>query len=255
MSSKVIVITGASGGIGAELAKILGKEGHILVLAARREKELKQVLAAAGGKGLALVCDVRHRQEVRTLMDRALMEYGRVDVWVNNAGRGVHSSVQELTEEDFDEMMAVNVKSALYGMQAVLPHFKQGDDGHIINVASFLGRVPLVPIRSAYNAAKAALISLCSNLRMELKKTHPGIRVSTVMPGVVTTDFGKNALNAPAGMPSWKAPVSQTAGEVAEMIAQLISQPQAELYTQPGQKDAVVKYYSDVEAFENNLGG
>src|SRR3982751_3057588 len=198
-AAKVIVITGASGGIGAALARELGKAGHRLVLAAPRREELETVAreaAYAAEAAIAVPTDVTRREEVERLRDRALEACGRIDVWINNAGRGISKRVMELTDADFDEMMAVNVKSALYGMQAVVPHFQQRGSGHLINVSSFLGRVPLVPIRSAYNAAKAALNALTANLRVDLKAEHPGIHVSLVMPGVVTTEFARNALGA-----------------------------------------------------------
>lgn len=123
---KVIVITGASGGIGAALAGELGKAGHRLVLAARRQEELERVAREAAEGALAVPTDVTRREEVERLRDRALEAHGGIDVWVNNAGRGISKRVMELTDADFDEMMTVNVKSALYGMQAVVPHSSSG---------------------------------------------------------------------------------------------------------------------------------
>src|SRR5689334_20426091 len=202
--SKVIVITGASGGIGAALAQRVARDGHAVVLAARRERELKAVAATCGERAFPVVADVTQRTIVNNLRDAAIRRFGVVDVWVNNAGRGITKKVLELTDEDLDAMVTVNVKSALYGMQAIVPHFQDRGQGHLINVSSFLGRVPLVTFRSAYNAAKAALNSLTANLRMDLRATHPNIHVSLVMPGVVTTEFAKNALGTP--VPSAAAP-------------------------------------------------
>ena len=251
MNSRVIVITGASAGIGAALAAVLGSRGHRLVLAARRGPELQRAAAAAGADARAVVTDVRRRRDVERLRDAALEAFGRVDVWVNNAGRGIGRRVLELSDEDIDEMMAVNVKSALYGMQAILPHFMERGDGHIINVSSFLGRVPLVAFRSAYSAAKSALNVLTANLRMELRATHPQIHVSLVMPGVVATDFARNALGGPPSPPAGgRPPPSQTAEEVALAIAGLIDQPQAEIYTNPAQAEIARRYFQDVAAFE-----
>ncbi len=252
---KVMVITGASGGIGATLARQLGSQGHKLVLAARRERELGMVAAPFGANALPVVTDVRRRSEVERLRDRALAEFGQVDVWVNNAGRGIVQSVLTLSDEELDEIFAVNLKSALYGMQAIIPHFQQRGEGHLINISSFLGRVPLVPVRSAYNAAKAALNSLTANLRMELAKPYPGIHVSLVMPGVVATDFAANALGgtpvkgwAPSGPNE-----AQTADEAAAVIVALIEHPVPEVYTNPAQQALVERYYHDVAAFEQNL--
>src|SRR4029079_1504045 len=176
--STVIVRTGASGGIGAALARQLGAEGHRLALAARREKELAEIAAQCGAGTLAVVTDGTRREDVLTLRDRALAAFGQVDVWINNAGRGIGKPTLELTDEDFDAIMAVNVKSALYGMQSIVPHFKERGAGHLINVSSFLGRVPLASVRSVYSAAKAALNSLTANLRTDLAAEYPDIHVS-----------------------------------------------------------------------------
>ena len=123
--------------------------------------------------------------------------------------------VQPAADEDLDAMMLVNVKSALYGMQAVLPHFRARGRGHIINVSSMLGRIPFAAQRSAYSASKHALNSLTANLRMELRGT-PAIHVSSVHPGIVATEFGLNALHG--GADSRAFPGAQTALEVAEVI-------------------------------------
>ena len=264
--AKVIVITGASGGIGAALSVQLGQQGHRLVLAARREKELNEVAQRvrgtapgpvmlgdpeARGEAFVVPADVTRRADVERLRDRALERFGEVDVWVNNAGRGISRKVLDLTDEDFDQMMLVNVKSALYGMQAIAPHFMERNAGHIINVSSFLSRVPFVAFRSAYNAAKAALNALTSNLRTDLAQTHPGIRVSLVMPGVVLTDFQRHALGGtlPVRSPS-PAAQGQTADEAAAAIVRLIEQPAAEVYTNPAHAAVAAKYYQDVGAFE-----
>lgn len=252
MAEKVIVITGASAGIGAALAKILGAQGHALVLAARRDGELRQIADATGARAVTVVADVALRADVTRIRDEALAAFGHVDVWVNNAGRGIVRSALDLTDEDIDEMIDVNLKSALYGMQAIVPHFRERGGGHLINVSSFLGRVPFVPFRSAYSAAKAALNILTSNVRMELHATHPGIHVSLVMPGPVTTEF---ALNARGGPPAGTPPPGgafrpQSAEEVAQAIAGVIEKPVPELYTTPMLADLARRYYEDVGAFE-----
>ena len=253
MAEKVVVITGASSGIGANLAKRLGTAGHLLVLAARREQQLAEVAREAHPRAVAVAADVTQRCDVEGVRDVALSAFGCVDVWINNAGRGIGRSVLDLSDADVDEMIAVNLKSALYGMQAIVPHFQARGTGHLINVSSFLGRVPLVSFRSAYSAAKSALNMLTANLRVDLARTHPGIRVSLVMPGVVLTDFGKNALGAAPGRPTGApagAPKPQTADEVSEAIASLIEHPQAELYTNPALHDVARHYVDDVARFE-----
>ena len=248
---KVVVVTGASGGIGAALARELGAAGHALVLAARREAELEAVAREIGGRARAVPTDVTRRGEVERLRDAALEAFGRIDVWINNAGRGIARPVLELTDDDLDEMMRVNVKSALYGMQAAVPHFVERGRGHLVNVSSFLGRVPLAAHRSAYNAAKAALNALTANLRADLR-AHPEIHVSLVMPGVVLTEFANNAVGSD-GRPVAPPPgpmKPQEVGEVARQIAGLVAHPRAELYTNPASPELVRRYYADVEAFE-----
>ena len=254
MEPRTIVITGASSGIGAALALALGAEEHRLVLAARRRDELESVARRAGNQVIPIVTDVTRRADVETLRDKAIATFGRVDIWVNNAGRGIGRQALDLTDEEFDEMMAVNVKSALYGMQAIVPHFLQRGRGHIINVSSFLSRVPIASYRSGYNAAKAALNALTANVRMDLAARNPNIHVTLVMPGLVTTDFAKNALGGtPAVARSRVTPPPQSSEDVAAAIVRVIYEPVAEIYTQPQQAAVVERYFSDVGAFERGL--
>ena len=241
-SPKVIVITGASAGIGAALAELVGQRGGAPVLAARREPELRTVAARCGEHALPLVANVAQRDDAERLRDAALQRFGRIDVWVNNAGRGITRPVSQLTDEDFDEIMRVNVKSALYCMQAVLPHFKARGRGHIINVSSLLGRIPLSPVRSVYSAAKAALNSLTANLRMELREEFPQIAVSTFLPGVVATEFGISALGG--GIDSRRIPGAQSVEEVAAILWNLIESPRADVYSRPAMREQVAAYYA-----------
>ncbi len=267
--SEVVVITGASSGIGAALARRLAGDGRRLVLAARRGDALRQVALEAEQRGspraLAVETDVTQRPQVEGLRGAALAAFGDFDVWVNNAGRGISRPVLELSDEDVEEMLAVNLKAALYGMQAAVPHFVERGSGHLVNVSSFLGRVPLVSVRSAYSAAKAALNSLTASLRADLR-AHPEVHVSLVMPGVVTTEFARNARGGPAvaagpsagaaarpanaagSTPSAATP--QTAEEVAEAIAGLLRHPVPELYTHPASAGLAREYFADVAAFE-----
>lgn len=246
MKDKVIVITGASGGIGAAVAELLAARGASLVLAARREDALRAVADRCGARALVVVADVTRRSDVRRIVDEAIARYGRIDVWINNAGRGITCPPSQLTDDDIDEMVRVNVKSALYGMQEVLPHFQARGSGHIINISSELGRVPYVMPRAAYSGAKHYLNVLTENLRDELQATHPGIEVSTVLPGVVRTEFGVRARRG--GLDSRLLPNSQSAEEVAEVVAGVIESPRRNVYTQPGGHRRVVDYYTKLGA-------
>jgi NAD(P)-dependent dehydrogenase (short-subunit alcohol dehydrogenase family) len=258
MVAKVVVSTGGSAGIGAELARQLAARGDKLVLAARREAELRQVAAACGVDALPVVTDVTRRADVDHLRDEALRVFGRVDVWVNNAGRGIGRQVLDLTDEDIDAMMAINVKAALYGMQAIVPHFKERGSGHLINISSGLSRIPFASSRSIYSAAKAALNSLTATLRLDLRTQYPGIQVSIVMPPMVKTDFAKNALYGtpmpPGGFRPGAGTQAQQPEQVAAAIVDLIDHPRPEIFTDPGQAELAARYYADVAAFEANMG-
>ena len=256
---RIAVVTGASSGIGAALARHLGGAGHRVVLAARREDALKEVASQSGEGARVVTADVRRREDVARIRDQAIAAFGHVDVWVNNAGRGISRPVLELTDEEFDEMMLVNVKSALYGMQAIVPHFIERGSGQVINVSSVLGRVPMATIRSAYSASKAALNSLTANARVDLAR-YPGIHVTLVMPGMVSTDFGRSVIGAGAGAGAAGSPPPpgslppgvrpQTPEQVVAVIAEAIERPVAEVFTNPLSADLMREYYKDIGAFE-----
>jgi len=250
IKDKVVVVTGASAGIGAALVEMLGERGARPVLVARRAPALAEVAAKCGPYATSVVADVTIRQQVEDVVATALKQHGHIDVWVNNAGRGITRPVSELTDDDFDDMMLVNVKSALYGMQAVLPHFRARGAGHIINVSSVLGRVPMAHIRSAYSAAKHALNALTANLRMELAPAFPRIHVSSVHPGIVATEFGLNARHG--GPDSRELMGAQPVSEVAEVLVDVIASPRADVYTRPQAKAMVVAYFAaeDMAAVE-----
>lgn len=239
-SRPVVVITGASSGIGAALAARLAATHH-LVLVARRAEALRTLAERLGTPDVVTVAaDVTVRSQVDDVVDTCLARFSRLDVWVNNVGRGITRAPSALTDADIDDMMQVNVKSALYGMQAVLPHFRLVGRGHVINVSSMLGRVPMATFRSAYSASKHFLNALTANMRSEVQDTHPDIQFSLVSPGVVRTEFGANALHG--GPDSRTLPNSQSAEEVAEVIAQVIADRRSDVYTRTGMAEMAVGY-------------
>lgn len=240
MASPVIVITGASSGIGAAFARVAAAQSASVVLVARRARELNAVAAECGANALAVVADVSRRAEVERVAAEAIARFGHIDVWINNVGQGITRNPTELTDEDIDVVMQVNVKSALYGMQAVLPHFKSRGTGQIINVSSMLGRTPFAVIRSAYCGAKHFLNALTATFRLEVQATHPDIQISLLSPGVVRTDFGLNAIHG--GPDSRSFPMSQSAEEVADVMWQLVQTRKPDVYTRKGAKDQVLGY-------------
>jgi NADP-dependent 3-hydroxy acid dehydrogenase YdfG len=242
--NKVVVITGASRGIGAALALLLAKRGVSVVLMARRKEQLEAVATECGPNALAVVADAGVRADVRRVVEQTLARFGRIDVWVNNAGVGITRMPSQLTDEDVDEIMRLNVKSALYGMQEVLPHFKERGTGQVINISSLLGRVPFATFRSAYCGAKHFLNALTATFRAEVQETHPNIQVSLVSPGVVRTEFGINAMHG--GPDSRALPESQSAEDVAEVIASVIESRAPDVYTRPGAKGRIAGYYANL---------
>jgi NADP-dependent 3-hydroxy acid dehydrogenase YdfG len=242
MAERIVVITGASGGIGAALAELLAGRGDGLVLAARRKDALQAVADRCGGRAHPVVADVTRREEVRRVVEEALGRFGRIDVWVNNAGQGISRVPSELTDDDVDQMIRVNVKSVLYGMQEVLPHFKERGSGQVINISSMLGRMPVATFRSAYNGAKHFVNALTANFRDEIRQTHPGIQITLVSPGVVYTEFGRHA--AHGGPDSRQLPGGQEPAEVAAVIAGVMESRLPDVYTRPGSRERVIAYLS-----------
>jgi len=231
-SGPVVVITGASAGIGAALARELAGRHASLVLLARREELLEEMAATLGTPVEVVPGDVTRRADLERALERAVARFGGVDAWVNNAGHGItRPSVEAVTPEDLDVMVRDNTRSALLGMQVVLPHFKDRGKGVLANVSSMLSRVPDVHVRAAYSAAKAALNSLTESLRFELAREFPGIRVVLVIPGVVASDFGLNALGG--GPDSRNIPGAQSVEEVARVIADGLFTGPVDLYTRP----------------------
>lgn len=270
--SRVVVIVGASSGIGAGLAHHLSNEAKTrlsklaLVLVARRENELTQVADRLRNDYcsiLTIPCDVTKRANVERILDETQTKFHSISCWINNVGLGISRSVLDLTDEDVDTMMSVNVKTALYGMQVAIPYFRQQGYGHLINISSVLGRVPFTTFRSMYSASKAALNSLTTNLRMELQADPrcEKIFVTTVLPGMVTTDFAMHVIGdpTPTSISTKKIPflgpfprTAQSVEDVCQMIGHAIDsdQPPKEIYTNSEHEPLVKQYFENVGEFE-----
>lgn len=242
-TARRIIITGASSGIGAALAVQLSARGDRVMLVARREAALQEVVRACGTSSSYVVADVTQRVEVRRVIAEAIAREGHVDVLVNNVGRGITRPVSQLTDDDVEQMMRVNVLSALYGMQEILPHFVERGEGHVVNVSSMLGRVPSAPFRSAYSGAKHFLNAITANFRDELRDAHPDIAVSLVSPPMVATEFGINAVHG--GPDSRRFASAQPVDEVAAVIARVIDTREPDVYTRAGLHAQVADYFSE----------
>jgi NADP-dependent 3-hydroxy acid dehydrogenase YdfG len=187
IKNKVVVITGASSGLGEAAARLLAKEGAKLVLGARR---LDRLQALAGelslGKDAILQTDVTDVGQVRRLVDHAVEVHGRVDVIINNAGLMPHSPLERCKVEDWDRMIDVNIKGVLYGIAAALPYMKTQKSGHIINVSSVAGH-KVGPGGAVYAATKHAVRIISEGLRQEVKPYN--IRTTIISPGAVATEL------------------------------------------------------------------
>ena len=187
IKDKVVVITGASSGLGEAAARRLAENGARLVLGARRLDRLQALAAELGlGADAAVQTDVTQRAEVKRLVDRAVQSHGRIDVIINNAGLMPHSPLERLKIDDWDRMIDVNIKGVLYGIAAALPHMKQAKRGHIINVSSVAGHK--VPAGGAvYAATKHAVRVISEGLRQEVKPYN--IRTTVISPGAVASEL------------------------------------------------------------------
>ncbi|CAF0937892.1 unnamed protein product [Rotaria sordida] len=270
--NKVIIIIGASSGIGAGLARYISNDAKNqlkkigLVLVARRENELNQ--AANNAKNdycstLVIPADVTKRENVEKIFQETKLKFNKISCWVNNVGLGISRSVLDLTDDDIDTMIRVNVKTALYGMQIIIPYFRQQGYGHLINISSILGRVPYTTFRSMYSASKATLNSLTTNLRMELQADPccEKIHVTTILPGMVATDFAMNVIgdSVPKSLTDYKIPfigpfprTSQTIDDVCKIICDVINNehPPREVYTNPEHEPLIKQYFENVGNFE-----
>ncbi|OXM83791.1 SDR family oxidoreductase [Paenibacillus rigui] len=196
IQSKVVIITGASSGIGQATALLLGKYGAKVVLAARREERLKSIaeqIQRSGGSAVYAKTDVASAADMQKLADYALQQYGQIDVLINNAGIMPLSFLYELKIEEWDKMVDVNIKGVLYGIAAVLPTMRERKSGHIITVSSVSGyRVD--PTAAVYSGTKFAVRAISEGLRQE-EGPASGIRTTIVSPGVTSTELTKSISN------------------------------------------------------------
>lgn len=188
---RVVLVTGASMGIGEALARAYAAQGARLVLAARSAERLRQVAAALPqGRVLVVPTDLTDPRQIPELVDRALQRFGRVDILVNNAGVGLFSTVSDMDRVQFQRLFALNVFAPIHLIQTVLPLMKYRRQGQIVNISSVAGYVAL-PAMGAYSASKFSLRALSDTLRVELKQF--GIHVLGVYPGRIRTSFVNNA--------------------------------------------------------------
>ena len=227
IENKVVVITGASSGLGEATARHLAAQGAIVVLGARRAdriEALAEELTAAGHRARAVPTDVTDRDQVRHLVDTAVEEFGRVDVMLNNAGLMPLAPLERLKLDEWDQMIDVNIKGVLYGIAAALPHMKEQRSGHIINVSSVYGHV-VDPGATVYCATKFAVRALSEGLRREVKPYN--IRTTVISPGAVSTELlehiGEKDIQAETK--EFVSKIAVGADTFARMVAFAVNEP------------------------------
>lgn len=193
LAGKVVVVTGASMGIGEAIAKAFADGGANLVMLSRDAGRVETARGRVGHaeRTLAMACDVRHREEIDRVIGLTLHHFQKIDVWVNNAGHGLLDSVAQMDMAACREMFETNLFGAVMAMQAVIPIMRSQSGGTIINISSVAGHIP-VPFHGAYSATKFALNAMGKAAGVELKSD--GIHVLTVCPGYVRTAFSENAV-------------------------------------------------------------
>ncbi|WP_042162490.1 SDR family oxidoreductase [Paenibacillus gorillae] len=227
MESKVVIITGASSGIGEAAAKLLANQGAKVVLAARRADRLQQVvnqIRAVGGEALSFQADVTSFEDMNNLARFTIENFGKVDVLVNNAGIMPNSRLNELRVKEWEQMIDVNIKGVLYAIASVLPSMREQKSGHIINISSTAGYV-VSPTTTVYSATKFAVRAIAEGLRLE-ESSVSGIRSTIISPGIVETELLNTVTSREVlDMTDMIRSMSISSDSIAKAIAYAIEQP------------------------------
>lgn len=256
IKGSVVVITGASSGIGRAAALRFAQEGADVVLAARRAQALKDLAAEcekAGVRALAVPADVSDVAAVDQLAERAVAVFGRIDVWLNDAAVGVYARFDDIPPEDFQRVLDVNVMGYVNGARAALRQMRRQKRGVLINVASIVAEVPM-PWSSAYVVSKAAVRALSLALRTELRLDgQKHIHVCTVLPATIDTPWYQHAANY-TGRRVGTIPPVYSADRVARAIVDLARSPRREVTIGTTGKTAVLQHRVAPRAVEASFG-
>jgi short-subunit dehydrogenase len=243
LRNRVVVITGASSGFGRGVAEKFSKEGADLVLAARRGTLLDQVAhdcRKRGVRAVAVETDVSEREQVEALAETAMREFGRIDIWINNAGVATYGRFNDCPMEEHEQVIRTNLLGAMYGSRAALEHFRRQGHGTIINVASFAGIVSF-PYAGSYVASKHGIRGLDVALRQELEANgEENIHVCTISPVSMDTPFFEHAGNH-TGHPVRPIPPVYDPKLVVEAIYQVALQPRDEVVVARGKMGGAAK--------------
>jgi len=228
IKDKVIIVTGASAGIGLATARLLAQEGAHVALAARSIETLKKMEEELPGS-FAVQTDMSDEASVKEMIYKVNKHFGRIDVLVNNAGQGLYSSIENISIHDYKKIFELNVVGPLIAMQQVIPIMRAQGSGHILNVSSLVSK-NYFPMLGGYASTKYALNCLSLTARVELEKE--GITVNVMHPGLTATEFGKNSIKAEGmeqGYSREGMPTPDSAEYIAERILFAIESKRAEV--------------------------
>ncbi|HEX9424043.1 MAG TPA: SDR family oxidoreductase [Pyrinomonadaceae bacterium] len=216
LNGKVAVVTGGTKGIGRGIAEALVREGINVCVSARSRNEIdetvRDLMALGKSRVTGIVCDVRIHAQIKSLFELTEIEFGGVDILINNAGIGIFAPVEEMSTEDFRAVLETNLFGVFYCCHEAIPLMKKHGGGYIINISSLAGANPH-PRMAAYNASKFGLNGFSEALMQEVR--HDGIKVSYIMPGSVNTEFGGDS---PSDTNSWQLQPFDVARVVIDLL-------------------------------------
>ena len=228
IKDKIVVVTGASSGLGEATARLLTAQGATVVLGGRRADRLQSLakdIEARGGTALAVATDVTQPEQVKALVESAVRTYGRIDVMINNAGLMPQAPLDQLKVDEWERMIDVNIRGVLYGIAAALPHMQRQKAGHFINVSSVAGH-RVGPGFAVYAATKYAVRALSEGLRQEVKPYN--IRTTVISPGAVATELPNTITDSAAAerVRTFYDQVALPADSFARAVVFAMSQPE-----------------------------
>lgn len=255
-ADRVIVITGASSGFGKGTARRLAEEGASLVLAARRGallEDLARECEARGGRTLAVTTDVSRREDMERLGQEAVARFGRIDVWINDAGVAALGRFEEIPMADHVQVIETNLLGTMYGSYVALQQFRRQKKGTLVNMASVLGKIP-APYYASYTASKYAIVGLSAAIRQELRQNRiDGVHVCTVMPTTFDTPFFDHVANY-TGHEVKPIPPLYDPERVIDVLVRLVHEPEDEVMVGTAGKISDVAHHIAPVAMEKIWG-
>lgn len=216
LKGRVCIVTGSTRGIGLSVVASLAEKGADVVVSSRSAPDVERLAAdldaKSEGRVIGIPCDVSRVEDCQELVTGTVEELGRLDVLINNAGVGIFASIDQLSIEDWQRQVDTNLGGVFYCSKAALPHLKESEDPWIVNVGSLAGRNSFAG-GTGYNASKFGLLGMSEAMMLDLR--HDGVRVATVMPGSVNTDFGSSDASSEA---SWKLRPDDVASAIIHLL-------------------------------------